>query len=202
MPDVKLKSNTKSTSRMNNVCAERQYKSISMCSYVASNEDASKMSVPYINNAPLAKPESFSDIYAPVCRIDVTRGDLDEQSGHSLSISNGNVYEKLVHRENYQLESETGKHAIQNLSANEDLYYDDSINLKNPIFNLQLEKLQDKYAKSNNHRHLQRQDDEDYDESDEHQAVKSSVVWWPYSQDVESSSSNFQIENHSKSEQI
>ena len=151
------------SSTKNKCFSERQFKSLSMCAF--------NQTQTFFNNAPLAKPESFSDIY----------------NDHSYTSPNrfGIFYEKLA-QHNYAVENETNNN--KNLSINEDVYYDDSINIKNPIFNLQLEKLPNKYS------NIKARNDEESDE----QGVKSSLVWWPYNQDIESSSSNF-IDNNSKS---
>jgi hypothetical protein len=113
--------------------SERKFKSLSLC--VASSNQAGN----FFNCAPLAKPESFSDIY-------LSAYEPRSQADENLKVSShayGNIYEKLM-QENYSIESETN--CNKNVSLNEDVYYDDSINLKNPIFNLQLEKLNDKYS--------------------------------------------------------
>ena len=107
---------------------ERRFKSLSLC---LSNKPQA------FNCAPLAKPESFSDIFLS---IQETK-DQNSQVFHS-SNKFRNIYEKLT-QENFSIENE--KNYNKNVSLNDDIYYDDSINLKNPIFNLQLEKNNDKY---------------------------------------------------------
>ncbi len=179
--------------------SERKFKSLSLC--VASSNQAGNV----FNCAPLAKPESFSDIY-------LSAYETRSQVGENLKVSPhayGNIYEKLM-QENCSIESETN--CNKNVSINEDVYYDDSINLKNPIFNLQ----------SNDKRSIQLNDKYSNFEVSviflallsitlnvhnvlfikiKKNGVKSSVVWWPYNQEIECSSSNF-IGNNSKSMKV
>jgi hypothetical protein len=107
---------------------ERRFKSLSLC---LSNKPQA------FNCAPLAKPESFSDIFLS---IQETK-DQNSQFFHSYN-KFGNIDQKLI-QENFSIENE--KIYNKNVSLNDDIYYDDSINLKNPMFNLQLEKNNERY---------------------------------------------------------
>lgn len=101
---------------------QRQVKSMSVCSYDK---------VAY--SAPLAKPESFSDLFH-----------LEE----NMSLASNKSYKSKASKRKHM---PTDKASINNNQSDtshnfcneqdNDLYYDDSINLKNPIFDLQLDKV-------------------------------------------------------------
>lgn len=112
--------------------------------------------------APLAAPESISDL----------ANNLDESNNYEYLIDENSLNRNEKH---FGENNKTNTNKRENLTY--DLYYDDSINLKNPAFHLH------HLIRNNNHF--------------EEEEIKSNLAWWPYPEN--NNQLNPQLMNYSTS---
>ena len=121
--------------------------------------------------APLAKPESISDFL----------NSFEDEENENEDNQYDNVSTDIKTNENYYSYLNTTNLNPNNRKDNltYDLYYDDSINIKNPAFHLHYNKLNTTSQQSSK---IILNDGEYFSKDDENNDEEEEIKWWPYHQ--------------------
>jgi hypothetical protein len=169
---------------------KRHLKSMSICSY-------ERFKATSTSAAPLARPESYSDIMSDMENsnyIIVSTGNRKTRERSSLTLLDSKAATTLTNNSNflndakkYANDQDEGDNNemdyAEPFDANENennmIYYDESINFKNSLFELQQNKVKPSDDKAYSRSGMLAKANDDRLDNEEYE-LKSSVIWWPY----------------------